>query len=59
MDLLSLRAFNLFIYPSHRSVSKNHPFVLTVACLYHLKKRGKRSFDADGTAACSEYFPLI
>lgn len=37
MDSLSHGAFNLFIYPSHRSVSKNHPFLLTVAHLHHLK----------------------
>lgn len=58
MDLLSHRAFNLFIYSSRRSVCKNHPFVLTVARLYHLK-RGGGPFDADCTAACTEYFRLI
>lgn len=59
MDLLSHPAFNLFIYPSRRSVSKNHPFVLTVARLYHFKKRGEKPFDGGCTAACTEYFHLI
>lgn len=49
-----------FIYPSHRSVSKNHPFLLTVAHLHHLKGGvGGGPFDADCTAACAEYFRLI
>lgn len=44
MDLLSRWAFNLFIFPSQRSVSKNHPCVLTVALFYCSKGRGRKGF---------------
>lgn len=39
MDLVSHRAFNLFIYPSQRAFSKNQPCVLTAALLYSSRRR--------------------
>lgn len=41
MDLLSRRAFNLFIYPSRRAFCKNQPRVLTVALLYNSRREKK------------------
>lgn len=41
MDLLSHRAFNLFIYLSRRAFCKNQPCVLTMALLYNSRREKK------------------